>query len=352
LGGNPRVVVPYRQPGLQLKAGPAVAPPLVRALQGDLRALGYLKGGLDGDFGAQTDAAVRALQHDLLFNDGRGRDGGAPVAVRAFNEDRVTAVDGVVDERLAACIEAMLDDVRMPKLPRSDHPDADNRRALDTVRALASTDLPVPVPVLLAVLAQESGLLHFRVPSAGDPDDFIVVGLDRGDDERPDRITSRGYGIGQYTLFHHPPRPDEVAGVMTDPALNVHRAVRELREKFDHFVVSASPSMRADDRLAEIGAGPVRACRFPPGDPRFQRDCHRCAQDAPPPHHRDGHAVVRGVRRAHAAHAVPFGEPLCQRAGPRAARVRLAVRRSPLQRQRRQLLPLPGAGAEATLAQL
>jgi peptidoglycan hydrolase-like protein with peptidoglycan-binding domain len=264
-----------------LGIGAAAPRDLVRALQRDLRALGYLKAGLDGRFGPATAAAVRALQHDLLFNDGRGRDGAAPVAMQAFNQDRVIAADGLVDERLAACIEALLDDARVPKLPRSDTPVADNRRALDAVRALDAGDVPVPVPFLLAVLAQESGLMHFRVPNGTDLDDFIVVGLDHGDDARPDHITSRGYGIGQYTLFHHPPRAEEVAGVMTDPPLNVRRAVRELREKFDHFVVGASSGARADDRMAEIGPGPLRACRYPVTDARFQRDCHNCAREAP-----------------------------------------------------------------------
>jgi hypothetical protein len=274
-------VIPYRRPGLLLGVGAPAPRDLVRALQRDLRALGYLRAGLDGRFGPGTAAAVRALQFDLLFNDGRGRDGAAPVAMQAFNQDRVVAADGLVDERLAACIEALLDDPRVPKLPRSDTPVADNRRAVDAVRALGATDLPVPVPFLLAVLAQESRLLHFRVPNGTDPDDFIVVGLDRGDDARRDRITSRGYGIGQYTLFHHPPRADEVASVMVDPVLNVRRAVRELREKFDHFVVGVTSGSRADDRVAEIGPGPLRACRYAVADARFQRDCPTCAREAP-----------------------------------------------------------------------
>lgn len=254
---------------------------LVRALQRDLRALGYLKAGLDGQFGPATAGAVRALQYDLLFNDGQGRDGAAPVAIRAFNQDRVPAIDGLVDERLAACIEALLDDPRVPKLPRSDTPVADNRRALEVVRALATPDLPVPVPFLLAVLAQESSLQHFRVPNGADADDFIVVGLDRGDEGRDDHITSRGYGIGQYTLFHHPPRPDEVTSVMSDPVLNVSRAVRDLRDKFDRFVVGATSGTRADDRIAELGGAALRACRYPATDARFQRDCHNCARAAP-----------------------------------------------------------------------
>lgn len=274
-------MVPYRHPGLVLGIGAAVPRELVRALQRDLRALGYLKAGVDGRFGPDTAAAVRAFQYDLQFNDGQGSDSTAPVAMRAFNQDRVTAMDGLVDERVAACIEAVLDDPRVPKLPRSDTPAADNRRALDAVRALAAKDVPVPVPFLLAVLAQESSLQHFRVPSGTDSDDFIVVGLDRNDEGRSDHITSRGYGIGQYTLFHHPPRREEVESVMLDPALNVGRAVRELRDKFDHFVAGATSGTRADDRIAEIGAGALRACRHPATDARFLRDCHTCAREAP-----------------------------------------------------------------------
>jgi peptidoglycan hydrolase-like protein with peptidoglycan-binding domain len=281
LGGNRVAVVPYRHPGLILTSGGAAPVALVRALQRDLRSLGYLRGGVDGRFGPGTATAVRALQHDLLFNDGDGTDGKAPVAMRAFNQDRVTATDGIVDERLAACIEAILDDPRVPKLPRSDTPAHDNQKALEAVRALAATSSAVPIPFLLAVLTQESGLQHFRVPSGADSDDFIVVGLDRNDEGRRDRITSRGYGIGQYTLFHHPPRREEVESVMTDPVLNVGRAVRELREKFDHFVAGKTSGTRADDRVADVGTGPLRVCRHPATDPRFLRDCHACALEVP-----------------------------------------------------------------------
>lgn len=269
----------YAQPGVRLARGAPTPPEVVRALQTDLRRLGYLRGGLDGQFGRETERGVRALQWDLLHGDGRGPDGEAPVPLSQYNNGRVEVVDGVVDERLAACIEDILGDEAVPKLPQSADSAADNRRALETVRALA--DAAGPIPFLLAIFHQESGGMHFRVPTPGDPDAFIVVGLDRNDRANPDRITSRGYGMGQYTLFHHPPRPDEVETLMLDPVQNVGRAIRELADKLERFVTGATPGTRADDRLAEIGAGPIRRCRYAPDDARYQRDCARCAAEAP-----------------------------------------------------------------------
>src|SRR5476651_143942 len=81
--------VPYNDPALVLSQTAANDPSLVRALQRDLRALGYLPSGIDGNFGPGTARAVQALQRDLLENDGssRGGDGPAPVALAAFNDD-------------------------------------------------------------------------------------------------------------------------------------------------------------------------------------------------------------------------------------------------------------------------
>src|SRR5438128_1724988 len=61
--GAGRTVV-YRRAGLVLRRGAGPADPLVRALQQDLRKLGYLRSGIDGQFGEDTERAVRALQYD------------------------------------------------------------------------------------------------------------------------------------------------------------------------------------------------------------------------------------------------------------------------------------------------
>ena len=79
-------------------------------LQRDLRALGYAKGPIDGLFGPGTQNAVKALQFDLINNDGSSNsgDGSAPVAVKDYNNGTVTALTGVMDQGLAASIAAML----------------------------------------------------------------------------------------------------------------------------------------------------------------------------------------------------------------------------------------------------
>lgn len=269
----------YRRPGLRLHRGMPMSP-RVAELQRDLRSLGYLRTGLDGQFGEGTERAVRGLQLDLMKNDGRGPDGAAPVALRDFNHGRVLDATGIVDGRLAACIEDLLAADPVPRIPRADDPAVENGKVLDALRTL--TGLPVPRPVLLAILQQESGFLHFRVPTAANPDDFIVVGLDRNDAGDPDRVTSRGYGAGQYTLFHHPPRPDEVTTVMLDPVRNVAHAIAELKTKFEGFVTGPTPGTRADDRIAEIGAtAALRRCRYDATDPRYQAACRECALAAP-----------------------------------------------------------------------
>lgn len=273
----------YNQPGVALAENANNNPALVRALQRDLRALGYLRRGIDGDFGAGTARAVRALQYDLIHNDGAstGGDGRAPVAMTSFNDDghggsRVAAVTGVADQPLAQCLEAILADPRVPALPSAADAAAANRAALAAIAGAAST--VAPTPFIAAMVALESSGQHFRVPRQGDADNFVTVGLDRNDAREPDRITSRGYGIGQYTLFHHPPSAAEIAGFVADPARNVQHAYRELREKFERFV--RGPADAADDRTAEHPILPLRLCRYARDDQRYMRDCRACAAAA------------------------------------------------------------------------
>lgn len=290
--------VSYRRSGLVLMRGTAEEA-LVRDLQRHLRALGYLKSGIDGAFGPGTQRAVRALRYDLLHNDGRSTrgDGRAPVRVLDYNRGRVFRLGDEVDERLAACIADMLDDAGFPKLPFSTQPKQDNRRVVAEMKALPAGT--APVPFLMAMLTQESGLKQFNEPRGGDDDAFIVVGLDTNASEKF-VITSRGYGAGQYTLFHHPPRTDEVSGLMLDVGRNLARAATELRDKFDGFVNGGTTGTRADDRRAEIGAGPLRLCKYAPGDARYMRDCKACARAA------GKQDIVAGVTPVYAGAAARF----------------------------------------------
>ncbi|HEY6432159.1 MAG TPA: peptidoglycan-binding domain-containing protein [Acetobacteraceae bacterium] len=267
----------YRDAALDPTANPD--PALVRALQTDLRALGYLRRTIDGRFGPDTQLAVRRLQHDLLHNTGAStaHDGRAPVAMTAYNRG-VTSTTGVVDAALADSIEALLNERDFPHLPRSNDPAAANRSLLATLATTASA--VAPTPYLLAIFAQESQCQHYAVPAtSGDADSFITLGLDTNPDT-PNQVNSRGYGIGQYTLFHHPPRAAEVAAFMADPLRNANAAFAVLRSKFDSFLVGSTAETRADDRASEHPLLALRQCRYGPGDPRFLLACRDCAREA------------------------------------------------------------------------
>jgi peptidoglycan hydrolase-like protein with peptidoglycan-binding domain len=273
------VPLPYQQNGLFMSRTTQNDPALVKALQHDLRALGYLLRGIDGNFGPGTERALRALQYDLLNNNGgsTGGDGAAPVVVSDYNRNLgnvVTSVSGQLDYATSECIAAMLADDKFVKLPSSPNPAADNAKAMAAISAIASTT--APTPYIAAIVVQESDSMHFLVPAHGDDDNFVSVGLDRNGSS-PDQITSRGYGIGQYTIYHHPPRPEEVADFILDPVRNVQKAYGELREKFDDFVVGAHG---ASDRAAEHPLLPLRLCRYSNSDKRYMRDCKSCAQQA------------------------------------------------------------------------
>jgi peptidoglycan hydrolase-like protein with peptidoglycan-binding domain len=268
----------YRQSGLVLQQGSVASVQQIRDLQHDLRRLGYLKRGIDGVFGGQTKLAVQGLQHDLMHNGGSGGDGSAPVKLVDFNRNRVTSLIGAVDQDLVACISDLLDDGQVPRLPSAQDPRQENKKIVAQIAALSSTT--IPIPFLMAILKQESNLQHFNEPGAGDEDTYITIGLDRNVASAPHVITSRGYGAGQYTLFHHPPHQTEVQDFMLDVGRNVQKAVVELTDKFEHFVNGPSSGTRADERIAQFGSGPLRRCKFQASDPRFLRDCKQCLLDA------------------------------------------------------------------------
>jgi hypothetical protein len=259
----------FVQPGLVLQKGASSNE--VRDLQRALRSLGYLPGGADGKFGDDTEDAVKALQLDLLRNQGHGHDGQAPVAVASYNRGRVASVTGVCDQNTAACLAEMLADARFIRLPFAANPVAANKTVVQTIATTPS--ISVPMRFIAAILKQESDLKHYD-----EKDAVITVGLDHNDSANPFAITSRGYGAGQFTIFHHPPRQDEVDDFMNDIVKNLSKAMHELREKFDKFV--NGPVDTADDRRAEIGSGPLRLCKYAAGDPRFLTDCRQCAIDA------------------------------------------------------------------------
>jgi hypothetical protein len=171
----------------------------------------------------------------------------------------------------------MLDNPDFPLLPKADHPKEENSRIADLIKNLPSQ--AVPTPFIVAMLRQESNLKHYHEPSKNDEDTYIVIGVDTNANEKH-IITSRGYGAGQYTLFHHPPRGDEVEGFMLDVEKNLNKAVWELKYKFDHFVNGDTTGTRADDRIAEFGEGPLRMCKHPAADSKYMKDCRQCMIDA------------------------------------------------------------------------
>ena len=270
----------YNKRGVRIERGATKASERqVRDLQRDLRQLGYLKKGIDGKFGRASETAVKAVQYDLLHNDGRStrNDGNAPVSILDLNRGRVVAVTGTVDQKLASCISDMLDEPDLPLLPAADDPEAENSKIVSLMKAMPSEE--VPIPFIMGILQQESGLKHYNEPSRNDEDTYIVIGLDTNASEKH-IITSRGYGAGQYTLFHHPPQKKEVEDFMLDVRRNLRKAIRALREKFGSFVNGGTSGARADDRIAEYGRGPLRLCKYSAKDPRFMKDCQQCMVDA------------------------------------------------------------------------
>jgi hypothetical protein len=262
----------YQQDGLILKRGGAAIKQQIQDLQADLRSLGYLRNGIDGLFGPGTEKTVMGLQYDLLNNDGRGQDRSSHLKVKDYNKGRVIQVNGIVDQTLVGCISDMLHDNNYPRLPFAADPVAENNKIIKQIEAFSSQD--VPIPFLLGILKQETGIKHYFEPGTGDKDNFIVVGLDTNNSKLPYAITSRGYGVGQYTLFHHPARPEEVHEFMLDATQNLQKAIVELRGKYNNFV--NGPMDHAADRASEIGNGPLRICKYKASDARYMKDCKKC----------------------------------------------------------------------------
>ncbi|MGD0110096.1 MAG: hypothetical protein ABSC06_39700 [Rhodopila sp.] len=185
---------------------------------------------------------------------------------------------GIVDSALADSIEALLEEPRIRHLPRSADPKSVDQKM---IACIAHTPSAVaPVPYMLAIFMQETEGQHFAIPQeVGDDDSFLVVGLDINS-SCADEVKSRGYGVGQYTLFHHPPRVEEVADLMLDPLRNAQGAFAKLREKLDHFVVGNDPETRADDRKAEHPLLALRLCHYSPDDRRYMLARHDCARRA------------------------------------------------------------------------
>jgi peptidoglycan hydrolase-like protein with peptidoglycan-binding domain len=251
----------------------------VQDLQRDLRALGYVAGPVDGMFGHGTTTAITALTYDLQNNDGTSasKDGRAPVAINSYNT--AGNLTGQADQALFACIAAMLDDNNFPKLPSSGDPAGDNQRAIAAIKSM--DDCPVPIPFLLAILNQESSLRHYQVPTRGNLDAAVTIGLDRNDANNPARITSRGYGIGQFTLFHHPPTADEMNSFILDAVKGLKTAIAELQDKFNNWILGPTAGQTADDRVAEAGRIPLRMCKYDEADARYMKDCVNCLKNAP-----------------------------------------------------------------------
>lgn len=253
--------------------GDKIAPAIISDLQHDLRALGYLHHGIDGSWGDLLDAAIRAIRIDLC------NAGFAPAIHAANLAGKVVAAPAAgtaaLEPALADCIGVLAGHPDVVKVPSSLDAAGDNRRVLENFQAMRSTI--APVPFLTAMFRQESGGRHYQVPTAKDADGFVILGLDRNDAARPARITSRGYGLGQYTLFHHPPTVAERASFIDDPVGNVQAAFTEFREKFDRFVRSSNAGLRADDNLAEHPLRKLTMCKYPASDARFLNDCKACA---------------------------------------------------------------------------
>ena len=65
-------------------------------------------------------------------------------------------VTGIVDQKLASCISDLLEDSNFPLLPKTDDPKKENKRIIGLMKEMPSGE--VPIPFVMGILKQESGL--------------------------------------------------------------------------------------------------------------------------------------------------------------------------------------------------
>lgn len=267
-------------------------PSVVADLRYDLASLGYYTGSFAGGWTESLDAAIRSVRYDLTDPDSAlsARYNGAGSVVRTPSSG-----GSRLEPQLARCLDAMIGDPGFAKLPVSASPTAANRRAL--ALAESAGDGIAPMRFLMAIFQHETGARHFREDDAGAPG-FMTLCLDRNDGAAPDHITSRGYGLGQHTLFRQPPIQADIDSQILDPVANAKSAAYLLRDRFDYGLVSANPALRANDRFSEWPISPLRLCKYASADPRYLSDCKACAAKAGTVDVTPGHPVYPGASLA------------------------------------------------------
>ncbi|MFH1562211.1 MAG: peptidoglycan-binding protein [Nitrospirota bacterium] len=245
----------------------------VYRLQTALKRLGFLGHNdikqVNGNFGkgGYTERAIRALQYDLINKRIRGKD---------WNQGRIKEVNGIVDQNLALIIKTMLgaSDEEFFKVPYTKDRNEANKKAIQLLDEQENKIISQSVPptFIKAILKQETGMAHYDV------DGFVYIGCD---EVSPLYVyKSRGWGMGQYTITHHPPTLKEADEFINNPVNNVDKAVKELREKFDRYIVSNSLKQCADERIKIRGKSSLIECKYKKDSPMYIKDCMNCVKNA------------------------------------------------------------------------
>jgi hypothetical protein len=217
----------------------------------------------------------------LINNRIRGRD---------WNQGRIKKVTGIVDKNLVQIIQSMLEasDEEFFKVPYTKTRKEINQKAIQLLNQQEDKIISqgVPPTFIKAILKQETGMAHYDI------DGFVYVGCD---ETSPTYVyKSRGWGMGQYTITHHPPTIKEAEEFINNPVNNIAKVVKELKEKFDLYIVSNSPAQRADERMGFLresskhkyiigksrGNSPLIACKYEKSSPKYMKDCINCVKNA------------------------------------------------------------------------